>query len=97
MKEILRKMKHEIITLDGVQIIGMAKEIAFCKGQKECPKFWGEYVEKSLPTAVPAVLQGVAAPAPGIPLPQQCHDDGMVQRHRHRVTRLPMRRDDTFV
>jgi hypothetical protein len=41
MKEILRKMKHEIITLDGVQIIGMAKEIAFCKGQKECPKFWG--------------------------------------------------------
>ena len=29
--KILRKMKHEIITLDGVQIIGMAKEIAFCK------------------------------------------------------------------
>ena len=27
-------MKHEIITLDGVQIIGMAKEIAFCKGWK---------------------------------------------------------------
>ena len=46
MKEILRKMKHEIITLDGVQIIGMAKEIAFCKGQEECPKFWGEYVER---------------------------------------------------
>ena len=39
-------MKHEIITLDGVQIIGMAKEIAFCKGQEECPKFWGEYVER---------------------------------------------------
>ena len=39
-------MKHEIITLVGVQIIGMAKEIAFCKGQEECPKFWGEYVER---------------------------------------------------
>ena len=44
--KIFRKMKHEIITLDGVQIIGMAKEIAFCKGQEECPKFWGEYVER---------------------------------------------------
>ena len=39
-------MKHEIITLADVQIIGMAKEIAFCKGQEECPKFWGEYVER---------------------------------------------------
>ena len=29
-------MKHEIITLENVQIIGMAKEIAFCKGQV-CP------------------------------------------------------------
>ena len=44
--KILRKMKHEIITLADVQIIGMAKEIAFCKGQEECPKFWGEYVER---------------------------------------------------
>ncbi len=33
------KMKHEIITLADVQIIGMAKEIAFCKGQEECPRF----------------------------------------------------------
>lgn len=39
-------MKHEIITLADVQIIGMAKEIACCKGQEECPKFWGEYVER---------------------------------------------------
>ena len=39
-------MKHEIITLENVQIIGMSKEIAFCKGQEECPKFWGEYVER---------------------------------------------------
>ena len=39
-------MKHEIIILADVQIIGMAKEIAFCKGQEECPKFWGEYVER---------------------------------------------------
>ena len=29
-----------------VQIIGMAKEIEFCKGQEECPKFWGEYMER---------------------------------------------------
>ena len=29
-----------------VQIIGMAKEIACCKGQEECPKLWGEYVER---------------------------------------------------
>ena len=39
-------MKHEIITLADAQIIGMAKEIAFCKGQEECPKFWEEYVER---------------------------------------------------
>ena len=39
-------MKYEIITLENVQIIGMVKEIAFCKGQEECPKFWGEYVER---------------------------------------------------
>ena len=45
-------MKHEIITLDGVQIIGMAKEIAFCKGQEECPKFWGEYVERIIKPAI---------------------------------------------
>ena len=42
----IKKMKYEIITLENVQIIGMAKEIAFCKGQEECPKFWGEYVER---------------------------------------------------
>ena len=39
-------MKHEIITMADAQIIGMAKEIAFCKGQEECPKFWEEYVER---------------------------------------------------
>ena len=27
-------MKYEIITLENVQIIGMVKEIAFCKGQE---------------------------------------------------------------
>ena len=156
-------MKHEIITLADVKIIGMYKEIAFCKGQEECPKFWDEYVERivkpvfmehktpdafqqaaidnsvgefglctcdipnhncmtcaeenfgacssktftyviggphsqrqvaegsfrgrheSLSAAVSEVLQGVAAPAPGIPLLQQRYDDGMVQRHRHRL------------
>ena len=39
-------MKHEIVEMHDVQIIGMSKEIAFRKGQEECPKFWGEYVER---------------------------------------------------
>lgn len=39
-------MKHEIVILENMQMIGMAKEIAFCKGHEECPKFWGEYVER---------------------------------------------------
>ena len=39
-------MKHEIIELHDVQIIGMAKKIAFNEAKEECPKFWGEYVEK---------------------------------------------------
>ena len=39
-------MKHEIIELHNVQIIGMAKKIAFNEAKEECPKFWGEFVEK---------------------------------------------------
>ena len=39
-------MKHEIIELHDVQIIGMAKKIAFNEAKEECPKFWGEFVEK---------------------------------------------------
>ncbi|MBO4606975.1 MAG: GyrI-like domain-containing protein, partial [Prevotella sp.] len=39
-------MKHEIIELHNVQMIGMAKKIAFNEAKEECPKFWGEYVEK---------------------------------------------------
>ena len=39
-------MKHEIITLADVQIIGMAKKIAFDEAKEECPKLWGEYVER---------------------------------------------------
>lgn len=39
-------MKHEIIQLNNVQIIGMARQIASDKGQEECPKFWAEYVAK---------------------------------------------------
>ena len=39
-------MKHEIIELHDVQIIGMSKKIAFNEAKEECPKFWGEYVEK---------------------------------------------------
>ena len=45
-------MKHEIVEMQDVQIIGMSKEIAFCKGQEECPKFWGEYVEKVIKPVV---------------------------------------------
>ncbi|MBP5387029.1 MAG: GyrI-like domain-containing protein [Prevotella sp.] len=45
-------MKHEVITLKDLQIIGMAKEIAFCKGQEECPKFWNEYVERIIKPVV---------------------------------------------
>ena len=39
-------MKHEIIELHDVQIIGMSKKIAFNEAKEECPKFWGEFVEK---------------------------------------------------
>jgi len=39
-------MKYEIIELHDAQIIGMAKKIAFNEAKEECPKFWGEYVEK---------------------------------------------------
>lgn len=38
-------MRYEIITLQDMQIIGIAKEIAFDQGQVECPKLWGEYFE----------------------------------------------------
>ena len=41
-----RNMKHEIIELHDVQIIGMAKKIVFNEAKEECPKFWGEYVER---------------------------------------------------
>jgi hypothetical protein len=39
-------MKHEIVELHDLQIIGMAKQIAFNDAKEECPKFWGEFVEK---------------------------------------------------
>ncbi len=45
-------MKHEIIELHNVQIIGMAKKIAFNEAKEECPKFWGEYVEKIIKPVV---------------------------------------------
>ena len=45
-------MKHEIIELHDVQIIGMAKQIAFNVAKEECPKFWGEYVEKIIKPVV---------------------------------------------
>ena len=33
-------MKHEIIELYDMQIIGMSKKIAFNEAKEECPKFW---------------------------------------------------------
>lgn len=36
-------MKNEVVTLHGVRVIGIAKEIAFAKGQEECPKFWNDF------------------------------------------------------
>lgn len=38
-------MKTEIIDLQNVQVIGMAKEIQF-NHPEECTKFWGKYVER---------------------------------------------------
>ena len=31
-------MKHEIVKLNDVQIIGMAKKIAFNEAKEECPR-----------------------------------------------------------
>jgi len=47
-------MKHEIITLNDVKVIGVAKDIEFKKGNEECPKFWGEYFQ----TLIKPVLDG---------------------------------------
>ena len=45
-------MKHEIIELHDVQIIGMVRKIAFNEAKEECPKFWGEFVEKIIKPVV---------------------------------------------
>jgi len=47
-------MKHEIIELNDVQIIGMSREITF-NNPSECPRFWGEYVERIVK---PVYLEG---------------------------------------
>lgn len=51
------EMKHEILTLQGVRLIGFAKEIAFREAQEECPKMWGEFVEQQV---MPVVRDGKA-------------------------------------
>ena len=38
-------MRHEILNLEKIQVIGMAKEIPFNNSHVECPGFWAEYVE----------------------------------------------------
>ena len=48
----IKNMKHEIVELHDVQIIGMAKKIAFKEAKEECPKFWGEFVEKIIKPVV---------------------------------------------
>lgn len=53
-------MKHEIITLQDQQIIGMSREIPFSKGPEECPKFWGEYVERIVK---PVFMEGMTPDA----------------------------------
>lgn len=49
-------MRYEIIELNGLQVIGIAREIAFKDGPTECPKFWAEeYVEKIVK---PVIMEG---------------------------------------
>ena len=49
-------MKHEIVEMNDVQIIGMSKEIAFCHPE-ECARFWTEYVDRIVR---PVILEGLA-------------------------------------
>ena len=49
-------MKHEIVEMNDVQIIGMSKEIAFCHPE-ECARFWAEYVDRIVR---PVILEGLA-------------------------------------
>lgn len=53
-------MKHEITTLQDVQLIGLAKKISFCRAAEECPKMWGEFVEQQV---MPVVRDGKAPTA----------------------------------
>ena len=64
-------MKQEIITLHEVQLIGIAKQIAFNQGAEECPKFWGEYFETLIKPVMmegktPNAQQRMAAPTSGV-------------------------------
>jgi len=36
-------MRHEIITIQDLQLIGISKQIASDHGYQECPKFWDEF------------------------------------------------------
>lgn len=47
-----KDMKHEIIDLQNVQVIGFAKEIAFKDSQKECPKAWADFIENIIKPVV---------------------------------------------
>lgn len=49
-------MKYEILELDNVRIIGMAREIAF-NNPAACKAFWGEYVERIVK---PVFMEGKA-------------------------------------
>ena len=39
-------MKIETIELKNVELIGIVHDIPYAKGPEECPKAWGEYVER---------------------------------------------------
>lgn len=45
MGKIISDMKHEIIEMRDVQVIGMSRQIAF-NNPSECANFWDEYAER---------------------------------------------------
>jgi predicted transcriptional regulator YdeE len=67
-------MKHEIVELYDMQIIGMSKKIAFNEAKEECPKFWGEFVEKIIKPVIfekqepEAFRMWMASPMPMVPI-----------------------------
>lgn len=58
-------MKHEVITLDNVQLIGLTRQMPFNRAEEACPQFWGEYFQTVIHPVViagkePTPLQAAA-------------------------------------